>query len=245
MNRPERFNSLDFKMAEELVRAFEECDADKTIRAVIFTGAGPAFCSGGDLKGARDSLSGDPGSYFGNLTLGLHRLVADIRLMPKPVIAAVNGAAGGAGFSLAMACDLRVASEKAKFKQAYTSVGLVPDGGWTYHVPRFIGAARASELVLLDPVLDAARALELGLVNRVVPPGEVAGAAREWADKLADGPTAAFARAKALLNASLMPNLESQMERERQGIIACGRTADFAEGVTAFFEKRNPSYKGE
>lgn len=155
MNRPESFNSLDFKMAEELVRAFEECAADKTIRAVIFTGAGPAFCSGGDLKGARDSLSGDPGRYFGNLTLGLHRLVADIRLMPKPVVAAVNGAADGAEFSLAMACDLRVASEKAKFKQAYTSVGLVPDGGWTYHVPwslRWSASGRGSSPAAGPPI---------------------------------------------------------------------------------------------
>jgi 2-(1,2-epoxy-1,2-dihydrophenyl)acetyl-CoA isomerase len=167
-----------------------------------------------------------------------------MRLMEKPIIAAINGAAGGAGVSLAAACDLRLAAEGAKFKQAYTSIGLVPDGGWTAIVPQIIGPARAAELLLLDPVLDARQAAALGLVHEVVPDGSLAGRAREVATRLAQGPTTAFGGAKALVNASLFPLLEVQLERERQRIIAQGGTQDFLEGLAAFVEKREPHFHG-
>ncbi len=243
LNRPDKFNPLDRELGEELQAAVAAVAVDPEVRAVVLTGAGKAFCSGGDLK-FFDGWEGPKRGAFGFLTVVLHRLICDLRLMPKPVIAAINGPAGGAGFSLAMACDLRLAAGTAKFKQAYTSVGLTPDGGWTYFVARQIGLARAAELLLLDPLLDAERALDLGLVNQVVPAAELAQTASALAAKLAAGPTEAFARSKALLNHSLFGGLETQLELERQGIMASSDTEDFREGLAAFFEKRPPVFRG-
>jgi len=246
LNRPEVLNALDLPMAEALVRAVQACVEDDGVRTVILTGAGRGFCAGGDMKAAWEHIQagGDPGHFFRDLTVPLHRAITDIRLMEKPVIAAINGAAGGAGMSLAAACDLRLAAEGAKFKQAYTSIGLVPDGGWTAIVPQIIGAARAVELLLLDPALDARQALALGLVHEVIPDDRLAERAREVATRLAHGPTTAFGGAKALVNAALFPLLEVQLERERQRIIAQGGTTDFLEGLSAFVEKRRPHFRG-
>jgi 2-(1,2-epoxy-1,2-dihydrophenyl)acetyl-CoA isomerase len=246
LNRPEVFNALNLPMAEALVRAIQTCMADDGIRAVILTGTGRGFCAGGDMKAAWEHIQagGDPRHFFRDLTVPLHRAITDMRLMEKPIIVAINGAAGGAGVSLAAACDLRLAAEGAKFKQAYTSIGLVPDGGWTAIMPRIIGTAKAAELLLLDPVLDARQAAALGLVHEVVPDGRLAERAREVATRLAQGPTTAFGGAKALVNAALFPLLEVQLERERQRIIAQGGTADFREGLSAFVEKREPHFHG-
>jgi 2-(1,2-epoxy-1,2-dihydrophenyl)acetyl-CoA isomerase len=246
LNRPEVFNALHLPMAEALVRAIQACMQDDSVRAVILAGTGRGFCAGGDMKAAWEHIQagGDPHHFFRDLTLPIHRVITDIRLMEKPIVAAINGAAGGAGVSLAAACDLRLAAEGAKFKQAYTSIGLVPDGGWTAIVPQIIGPARAAELLLLDPVLDARQAAALGLVHEVVPDEGLAARAREVATRLAHGPTTAFGGAKALVNASLFPLLEVQLERERQRIIAQGGTADFLEGVSAFVEKREPHFQG-
>jgi 2-(1,2-epoxy-1,2-dihydrophenyl)acetyl-CoA isomerase len=159
--------------------------------------------------------------------------------MEKPVIASVNGAAGGAGMSLAAACDIRIAAESARFKQAYTSIGLVPDGGWTVFVPQIIGTAKAMELLLLDPMIDAKEALSLGLVHEVVPNGKLHERVKEIATRLAQGPATALGGAKALLNAAQFPTLETQLERERQRLIAQGGTRDFLERLSAF-EQRKP-----
>lgn len=156
----------------------------------------------------------------------------------------MNGAAGGAGVSLAMACDLSLAADTARFKQAYTSVGLTPDGGWSPFVARQVGYARAAEMVLLDPVLDVQKALALGLVNRVVAADELARETARVASRLAAGPSAAFARAKALLNRSLFSGLEEQLELERRSIMAAAETEDFREGLAAFFGKRAPQFRG-
>lgn len=246
LNRPEVLNAVDPAMGEALVRAIQAC-AEKDIRAVLLTGAGRGFCAGGDMKAAVEHIrtGGRAGHFFRDMTVLLHRAIVDIRLLEKPVIAAINGAAGGAGISVAAACDLRLAAESARFKQAYTSIGLVPDGGWTAMVPLLIGPAKASELLLLDPALDARQALALGLVNEVVPDEVLGRRSREVAASLAQGPTGAFAGAKALLNSALFPALEAQLERERQRIIAQSGTADFTEGVTAFLEKRPPRFRGE
>jgi 2-(1,2-epoxy-1,2-dihydrophenyl)acetyl-CoA isomerase len=245
LNRPEVFNALNQPMAEALVRAIQKCMDDATVRAAILTGAGRGFCAGGDMKAAWAHIQagGDPRHFFRDLTVPLHRLIADMRLMEKPIIAAINGPAGGAGVSLAAACDLRIAAESAKFKQAYTSIGLVPDGGWTAIVPQIIGPAKATELLLLDPVLDAQQALGLGLVHEVVPDDKFMERAQEIAISLACGPATAFGGAKGLLNAALFPELEAQLERERQRIVAQGGTADFREGVSAFVEKRTPYFQ--
>lgn len=243
LNRPEAFNAVDLELGEDLLAAVSQVHADPTVRAVIITGAGKAFCSGGDLRYFQ-SQPEPRRDAFAVLTQRLHRLILDIRQMPKPVVAAINGAAGGAGVSLAMACDLRLAADTARFKQAYTSVGLTPDGGWSLLVARQIGYARAAEMVLLDPVLDAQQALSMGLVNRVVAVENLAQEAAHVAARLAAGPTEALARAKALLSRSLLSGLEEQLELEREGIMAASETQDFAEGLEAFFSKRAPQFKG-
>lgn len=164
--------------------------------------------------------------------------------MPKPVISAINGVASGAEFSLAMACDLRIASIDAKFKQAYTSIGLVPDGGWTILVARQIGIAKTSELLLLDPVLTAEDALNLGLVNRVVPSIELMEQAKELARQVSSKSLTVFAQGKILINQSLGFGLADQLEAERNGIMSVSETSDFVEGISAFLEKRAPEFKG-
>jgi 2-(1,2-epoxy-1,2-dihydrophenyl)acetyl-CoA isomerase len=240
LNRPQRLNALDLEMGDALAAALAEIAADDGLRAVVITGAGNAFCAGGDLQFFQD-WAGRKSGAFGALTQRLHRVIADLRLMSKPVIAAITGPAAGAGFSLAMACDLRIASEQATFKQAYTSAGLVPDGGWTLLVGRQLGLARTAELALLDPRLTASEALALGLVNRVVPVGEVLAVAARLAEQVAQGPTEAFGRVKALLNRALLAGLAAQLEYERQAIMAAGETEDFAARLAAFWARRSPS----
>jgi len=165
--------------------------------------------------------------------------------MPKPVIASINGPAAGGGLSLALACDLRIASDRATFRQAYTSVSLVPDGGLTFYMPRLVGLGKTSELIFLDRVLNAEEAEKLGLVNQVVPDAKLKEATLEVAKRLARGPSLAFARAKALLNRALINSLESQLENERQEIASSGETEDFQEALSAFFEKRDPKFLGK
>lgn len=243
LNRPEYYNALTPVLCRELSQAMEQCSADQSVRAVVVTGIGKAFCAGGDLRTFRDNLE-DVGQVLVGMVDDLNRMTIAIRRMPKPVIAAVNGATGGAGMSLAAVCDLRVAAQGAKFRQAYTSNGISPDAGWSAFVPHLIGLGRASELLLLDPVLSAEQACQYGLVNQVVPEGEALPTAQTWAGKLAAGPTQSYASAKRLLNASLLPNLEAQLEKEREGIVFINTTRDFREGVQAFLEKRNPLFVG-
>ena len=246
LNRPEVLNALDLPAGEALVRAIESCRDDDAVRAVIVTGAGRGFCAGGDVKAMWEGIRAgkNPEHFFRDLTVPLHRIILDLRSMEKPVVAAINGATGGAGLSLAAACDLRLAAEGATFKQAYTSIGLTPDGGWTALIPHLVGPAKAMELLLLDPVLDARQALALGLIHEVVPGSGVVDRAGAVAAQLAQGPTTAFGGAKALVNAALFPDLEVQLEKERQRIIFQGATADFREGVAAFAEKRAPRFAG-
>lgn len=245
LNRPQSFNSLASTMIGELVPAMEECRDDPSIRVVVITGAGKAFCAGGDLVGARAWMEAGrkPANYFLDMIKPLNRFITDLRHLPKPVIASVNGMAAGAGFSLAMACDLRIMSEKAVFKLAYTRItGLVPDGGWTVFLPRIAGMALATELMFLDRPLDAARSLSLGLVTQVAPDAELAEKTKEMALELAGGPAESLARAKGLLNASMAGILEAQMERERLELGKCASVPDFREAVAAFFDKRPPRF---
>lgn len=246
MNRPDELNALNADLCEELVKAIEICREDEGIRAVVLTGAGKAFCSGGDLKDAKKAL-GTPAQshFFRDVTKTLHRLIMDLRLLPKPVIASINGSLGGAGFSLALACDLRIATDNAKLKQAYTSIGLSPDGGFTLLASAVIGLGKISELVFLDPVLNSQQALEIGLLHKVVPSNELLPATLTWANKLAKGATHSYATVKNLLNVAFLPALEKQLELERQGIMASSNTFDYQEGITAFFEKRYPDFKGK
>ncbi len=246
LNRPEVLNALDLHSGEALARAIRSCRNDGGVRAVVLTGAGRGFCAGGDVKAMAEGIRAgkEPETFFRDLTVPLHQIILDLRSMEKPVVAAINGPAGGAGVSLAAACDLRLAGETATFRQAYTSIGLTPDGGWTALIPQIVGPAKAMELLLLDPVLDARQALALGLVHEVVPAAGLMERAQAVAARLAHGPTLAFGGAKALVNAALFPDLEAQLEKERQRIILQGGTADFREGVAAFVEKRAPGFRG-
>ena len=175
----------------------------------------------------------------------LNTCIMVIRRMPQPVIASINGAVGAAGMSIAAACDLRIAASSVRFKQAYTSVGLVPDGAWTLLIPLLIGFGKASELVFLDPIFDAETALTLGFVNKVVGDAELARETRDMAARLAAGPSVAFSIVKENLNNALLGFLERQLELERRGMTTVGKTADAAEGIAAFVEKRTPDFTGQ
>jgi 2-(1,2-epoxy-1,2-dihydrophenyl)acetyl-CoA isomerase len=235
INRPDNFNALDVDVLKEMTDLVAGAAVDDNTAALIITGTGNSFCAGGDLSFIRD-YNGSKREALGILTKYLHRLILDLRQLPKPVIAAVNGTAAGAGMSLCMACDLRIAADSAKFKQAYTSVGLVPDGGWNVLVGQQLGSARASELLLLDPVFDADTALRYSLVNRVVIPDELMSTAFEFARK-AGGRQASFARSKTLLNVALAGNLENMLEAERQAIMTAGESEAFQTALENFFAK--------
>lgn len=246
LHRPSSFNALDLKMAEELHDLLETVDEDDSIRALILTGAGEkAFCAGGDVKGMAESLKEDRTALFlRELTEVFHTAVSSLVRMRKPTVAAVNGVAAGAGVSLALACDLALASEAASFTMAYTRLAIIPDGSSTFFLPRLVGVRRALQLTLLNDVLSAEQAKEMGLVYRVVPAAELPADSMELTKKLAQGPTVAYGEAKALLYSSFAESLETQMELERRALARCGKTEDFREGVTAFVEKRAARYQG-
>jgi len=236
LNRPEVYNATDGALAAALAAAVRECAADPTVRVIVLTGAGKGFCAGGDMKAVWGAVGSgiDPRPFFSEVTGNLHAAVLGLTRAPQPVVAAINGAVGGIGLSLLAACDLRLASASAKFKTAYATVGLVPDGGWTLTVAHLLGRARAAELLLLDPVVDAERALALGLVHEVLPPGALHARAAELAGRLAAGAGAAMARTKALLNASLLPDLEAVLERERAAIVEQCVSEEFRLRLAAF-----------
>ena len=244
-NRPQAANAMGPQTAREFYAAAADADDDPQVRAVLLTGAGKMFCAGGDLgafakagAGIRKLLM----EMTGNLHLGLSRLARS----KAPVIAAVNGTAAGAGFSLVMACDLAIAAESAVFTMAYTRAGLSPDGSSTYHMPRKIGDRRTRELMLTNRVLSSQEALDWGVVNEVVLDAEVLPKAQALAKRLAAGPTGAFAAVKTLLNGTFEQSLESQMELEARAIaaLAAAPEGDGREGIQAFVQKRKPHFKG-
>lgn len=169
LNRPKQFNSINFELEHDLIRALEICHDDDDVRVVVITGEGKAFCAGGDLNVFRKDMKSNPQDVIRQIVKVFNFIIMGIRQIPKPVIAVINGTTAGGGLSLAAACDLRIAAESAKFMPVYTRIGLVPDGAWTLLVPLLIGFGKATELVLLDPVISAREALDMGLVNRVFP----------------------------------------------------------------------------
>jgi 2-(1,2-epoxy-1,2-dihydrophenyl)acetyl-CoA isomerase len=243
MNRPREMNTLNFGLTADLLKALEACWDEGGVKAVIITGSGRTFCAGGDVVAFRDAS--DLGDTTRQMTKAFDPLISGIRRIGKPVIAMVNGAAMGAGLSLAAACDLRICSSSATFRQAYTSVGLTPDGAWSLFVPLLIGLGRASELLLLDQVVSAGKALQIGLVNEVTEDADLEGTTRERALKIVSGPLAAFAIAKDNLNRAVLTLLESQLEQERMGIMRSGRTRDAREGIEAMLNRRKPEFTGE
>lgn len=242
-NRPEAANAMDPLMAKEFGAAAIDADDDPAVRAIVLTGAGKMFCAGGDLGAFAQAGDGTRKLLMqmtGDLHLGLSRLARS----KAPVVGAVNGTAAGAGFSLVMACDLAIAAESAVFTMAYTRAGLSPDGSSTYYMPRKIGDRRARELMLTNRLLSSQEALEWGIVNQVAADAELLGEAQGLAQRLASGPTAAFAAVKTLLNGTFEQTLESQMELEARAIAGLAAGGDGQEGINAFFEKRKPVFKG-
>jgi len=246
LNRPEAYNAIDEPMMQALLEALVDCDEDASVRAVLLTGAGNAFCAGGNLKAmqAEDMAGRSVGAFLKRLTVPVHGCIATMARMEKPVIGAINGAAGGAGFSLALACDLVLAAESAVFTMAYTKAGLAPDGGSSFFLPRIVGPKRAFDLMVNNEVLSAAEARDLGIVNAIYPDAAFMAEARTYAERLAAGPSRAFGAAKRLVALSSESSLETQMEHERRAIAACAGTGDFREGVAAFVAKRPPQFKG-
>ena len=243
MNRPERLNAYNTEMGEALLAETSAVAADPSVRCVVLTGAGKAFSAGGDVESFAAFGDEGPGKFMG-LAIGLHALIATLRRAPKPVVAAVNGVAAGAGFSMALACDVAVATSSARFTLGYQNIGLSPDGGMTFFLARTLGTQRAMEMTLFSRVLPAPRAAEWGLVQEIFPDAEFAAGVGALAERLAAGPTLAYARAKELYNRSLSQPLEAQLEEERQNISRSAATRDFRDGVRAFLEKRPARFEG-
>jgi 2-(1,2-epoxy-1,2-dihydrophenyl)acetyl-CoA isomerase len=242
-NRPESYNAINHQMAPELLDAAIAVQNDPAVRALVLTGSGTAFHAGGDVK-AFVSQGEAVYEYIDHMVIPFHAFVSHLVRMRKPVVAAVNGVAAGAGFSIAMACDLVLASAEAVFTVAYSRIGASPDGSMTYFLVRQLGTRRAMELYLTNRVLTAQEAAAWGLVTEVLPAAGFLDAALERAAQLAAGPTAAYGLAKELFYQSFNNQLETQLELEARGIIAASRTADFREGTQAFSEKRQPAYLG-
>lgn len=241
--RPDVLNSFNRRMAQELQRALERAGADADVRAVLLTGAGRGFCAGQDLG---EATTGEVAAIdLGDVVkTSYNPIVLAIRELEKPVVCAVNGVAAGAGANLALACDLVIAAEDASFVQSFSKIGLVPDTSGTFFLPRLVGPARATAMMFLAEKISATKALDWGMIYEVVPPTVLLDTALALAKLLATMPTRGLALTKKALNASFGNDLKSQLGLEEELQRQAGRTADFAEGVKAFLEKRKPTYTG-
>ncbi|MFI6639441.1 enoyl-CoA hydratase/isomerase family protein [Streptomyces sp. NPDC050504] len=245
LNRPAAMNALTWDQRERVIGLLADASADPDVRAVVVTATGRGFCAGADLRGGpdtgRERVAGDVAR---TIRRGAQRFVAAVMDCEKPVIAAVNGTAAGLGAHLAFACDLVIAAEGARFIEVFVRRGLVPDGGGAYLLPRLIGPQRAKELMFFGDALPAADAERLGLVNRVVAAEELEKTAREWAERLARGPTRALALTKHLVNSSLDGDRSAAFAAEAAAQEVNMTTADAREGVAGFVERRTPTYRG-
>jgi 2-(1,2-epoxy-1,2-dihydrophenyl)acetyl-CoA isomerase len=237
LNRPQAYNAFTAQMHQDAMRALKQAEREPTARCIILTGAGKAFCSGQDLKDLA------PGESFGRLVRERYNpLILKLRALPKPIIAAVNGVAAGAGMSLALACDFRIAVETARFVAAFANVGLVPDTGMSYFLPRLIGPTRALEVCMTGGTLDATTAHSYGMLNAVASVEEFPTAVRQLADRLANGPATALSLIKRSFELSLGATLEQALDYEAQAQQVAGSSPEYAEGVQAFREKRQPKF---
>jgi 2-(1,2-epoxy-1,2-dihydrophenyl)acetyl-CoA isomerase len=240
LNRPDKLNAFSGTMREDLLAALR----DAAGRVVVITGAGRAFCAGGDVEYMSGlQRAGDVQSFRRLLDAG-REIVTTIASLDKPVIACVNGVAAGAGCNLALACDYRIASDAAKFSQSFVKIGLHPDWGGTWSLPRLIGPGRAMEMLMTGRMVDANEALNIGLVDRIVPAAELAAETEKLANAIASGPPIAIAGIKRALRASGTNDLHAQIDLESEHQLAAFRSKDAAEGMAAFFEKRNPRFRG-
>ncbi len=243
LNRPDEMNSVDERVTKELQAELKAMVRDKTVRCLVLTGAGRAFCAGQDLKSATSRGGGF--DFTDALRRRYNPVILGLRSLEIPVIASVNGVAAGAGWSIALACDLRIASSQAKFVGAFSKIGLVPDSGMTWTLPRLVGTAKALEIAWLGEPITADQALAFGLVNRVVPPEQLEQTTRTLAAALAKGPTLGLGLTKRAIYGGLGKDLEAQLEYEALLQGAAGRSKDYSEGVKAFIEKRQPEFTGE
>ena len=244
LNRPETLNAWHSDFGRELKQAIEVDAADPAVRALLITGAGRGFSSGADLKAGFEAAEDGMPDIAKELNELYHPIMVGLRRLEKPVVAAVNGPAVGIGASLAFACDLVLAGESAYFGLAFVNIGLMPDGGSTLFVPAAVGKARAFQLALLGERVDAAKALDWGLINFVHPDDRLLDEAGALVERLAAGPTQSYASSKRALNRMLYPDLDAQLSLEADLQHALARTRDFQEGVVAFVEKREPAFQG-
>lgn len=243
LNRPEKLNALNREMALLFQEKLDECKSSKNIRAVYVTGAGKGFCVGQDLEEVSDPGNGIDVTVI--LKEHFHPIIKKIRRLEKPVVAAVNGVAAGAGANIALCCDIVVAAKSASFIQAFSKIGLVPDSGGTYFLPRMIGWQKASALFMMGDKIVAEEAERMGMIYKVIDDTEFPSDSLKIAATLASMPTKALAYTKAALNSSLINNYEDQLHDEELLQERAGKTKDFREGVLAFIEKRKPNFTGE
>ncbi len=242
LNRPDKLNALVGGMRRELAEALEEAGQDEMAGVVVVTGAGGAFCAGGDVEYMGELMERDDAHEFARLLGAARRVVTTIRQMTKPVLASISGVAAGAGFNLALACDMQIAGQSARFSQSFVKVGLHPDWGGTYFLPRIVPPNLACEMFFLGDAIDAERALQLGLVNRVVPDDQLAAETRKLAERLRDAPPESVAAAKHAVYLSQHAELDAMLQYETEAQLRCFQTDDAREGVRAFLEKRAPRF---
>ncbi len=242
LNRPDKFNSVNGDLAKALREALDACKEDAEVRCIYLTGAGRAFCAGQDLQ---EVLGADDNFLSTILSERLNPIVRRLRELEKPVVAAVNGVAAGAGANIALACDLVVAAESASFIQAFSKIGLIPDSGGTYFLPRLVGLQRAAAMAMLGEPVKATEAERIGLIYQSVPDAEFTDRSWKLAEQLATMPTRALALTKRAFNQSLENDFEKQLAIEEQLQVTAGRTTDYKEGVAAFVEKRKAVFRGQ
>jgi 2-(1,2-epoxy-1,2-dihydrophenyl)acetyl-CoA isomerase len=243
-NRPTAMNSFDKLMGDELLVLTEKVRVDKSIRAVVLNGAGHLFMAGGDIRFFHETLDTMPAGVM-DIVRALNASIVNLMQMPKPVLASVHGSVAGVGMSLMMACDLVIAAENTKFTMAYSGIGISPDGGAAYNLPRLVGAKKALEWILFSDVFDAQMALAHGLINWSVASDKLAEETQRLVTRLANGPTQSYASAKRLVNDSWHVSLETHLEREGRAFEHCTTTTDFRSGVTGFLKKTAPRFVGE
>jgi enoyl-CoA hydratase/carnithine racemase len=244
LNRPEKLNALAGHMRRDLAEALEAAGSDRSVHVVVITGAGRAFCAGGDVRAMADLIEEKDADEFSRLLGSARRVITAIRQMPKPVIASIGGPASGAGFNLALACDLRIASTDASFSQSFVKVGLHPDWGGTYFLPRLVTPNKACELFFLGETIDAKEAQRLGIINFVVEPAQLETETRTLAERLRAAPAVSIGAAKQAVYMSQSADMETMLRYETEAQLRCFESDDAREGVRAFLDKREPKFTG-